>query len=87
MALDRQYTAQQAAEILGVTDDGILKMIHSGQLAASDVARTTSSKRPRWRIAESDLGRFLIARRHPASLEPMAPKQKKARQAVGDFFS
>ncbi len=86
MAIDRQYTTQEAAEILGVTDDGILQMIHGGQLAASDVARTTSSKRPRWRIAESDLGRFLIARRHPASMEPATTKPKRTRQAVGDFF-
>lgn len=62
MALDRQYTPQQVAEILGVTDDGILKMIHSGELAASDVARTTSSKRPRWRIAESLLWSHLLWR-------------------------
>ena len=87
MAIDRQYTPQQAAEILGVSDDGIVAMIHSGELVAVNVARAADSMRPRWRIAESDLGRFLIARRHPASMEPNATKPKRTRQAVGDFFS
>ena len=86
MQVDKHYTPQEAAEILGVTDDGIVAMIHSGELVAANVARAADSKKPRWRIAESDLGRFLISRRHPASMEPQSAKPKRARQTVGDFF-
>ena len=86
MQVEQHFSPQQAAEILGVTDDGIVAMIHSGELVATNVARAADSKRPRWRIAESDLGRFLLSRRHPASQEQRPPRKLK-RDGVKQFFS
>lgn len=73
----RYYTPQEAAETLSCDDEQILSWIHSGELPAINVAKSTQQKRPRWRIAESDLGKFLLARRHPASMKPVAPKTAK----------
>lgn len=71
----RYYTVQAAAETLAADDEQILSWIHSGQLKAVNVAKDPKGKRPRWRIAEGDLGRFLLSRQHPASV-------KAATQAV-----
>lgn len=85
MVDSKYYTTQQAAEILGTDDEQILSWIHSGELAAVNVAKSLQGKRPRWRIAEADLGKFLIGRTHPASMQsvaPKAPRQQKPKQYV-----
>jgi hypothetical protein len=88
MQVDKHYTPQQAAEIVGMTDDGIVSLIHSGEIIATNVARSKDSKRPRWRIAESDLGRFLLSRRHPASLQQSTKSTRRPKQTgVKQFFS
>lgn len=87
MQVEKYYSPQQAAEMLNVTDDGIVAMIHSGELVATNVARLADSKRPRWRIAESDLGRFLLSRRHPASQQPVRTTRKPKRDSGKQFFS
>lgn len=86
MQVDKHYTPQQAAEIIGITDDGIVSLIHSGEIIATNVARSKDSKRPRWRIAESDLGRFLLSRRHPATQQAVKPKRQR-QQATTQFFA
>ncbi len=86
MNVDKHYTPQQAAEILGISDDGVVALIHSGEIIATNVARSKDSKRPRWRIAASDLGRFLLSRRHPATQEAVKPKRQR-KQTVTQFFS
>lgn len=85
MVDSRYYSPQQAAEVLGTDDEQVLSWIHSGELAAVNVAKSLQGKRPRWRISESDLGKFLIARRHPASTQHAAPavaKRKAPKQIV-----
>lgn len=83
---DKYYSVQAAAATLAVDDEQILSLIHSGNLRAVNMAKT-GSKRPRWRIAESDLGRFLLSRLHPASAtqasKPAITKRSKpAKQHV-----
>lgn len=73
----RYYTPDQAAEVLGVDGEKVLGWIHSGELAASNVGSRPDGGKPRWRIAEADLGRFLIARRHPAASRPATQLQRK----------
>lgn len=69
MVDSRYYTTQQAAETLGVDDEQILRWIHGGTLPAYNVAKVLDAKRPRWRIAEADLAKFLMTRRsQPAPL-------------------
>ena len=81
MVDSRYYTPQQACEILGTDDEQVLSWIHSGELAAVNVAKSLQGKRPRWRIAEADLAKFLMARRHPASTQKqtVAPKTRQAK--------
>jgi excisionase family DNA binding protein len=74
----RYYDSQQAAETLGVDTEQVLRWIHSGELPAFNVAKTLDAKRPRWRIAEADLAKFLMGRRSPVSqVQPVAKVQKR----------
>ena len=85
MELDeRTLTVQAAAEFLQTTEEGVLALIHSGQLIASNVNVKPNAQRPRWRILASDLGRFLLKTRH--TVEQPRAKQKRAKSAVKDYF-
>lgn len=62
----RFFTTSEAAEILATNEDKVRSWIHSGELCAVDVAAKPGGKKPRWRIPETALSRFLIGRqRHP----------------------
>ena len=76
--LDQHYEPKQAAELLGVDAEQVLGWIHAGEIVAADVSKQ-NSKRPRWRISESELGRFLLRRRHPAAGSPQ-PKPTRLPQ-------
>ena len=78
MVDSRYFTPQQAAEVLGTDDEQVLAWIHTGELVAINVAKSVKQQRPRWRISESDLAKFLMARRHPASMQqPIAKASKR----------
>lgn len=81
----RYYTVQAAAETLSIDDEQVLSFIHGGHLKAVNLAKA-NSKRPRWRIAEGELGRFLLSRLHPSSVAvPVAKttaRPKPAKQHV-----
>lgn len=80
MVDSRYYSVQQVAEILGVDEEQILRFIHSGELAAYNLAKQ-GAKRPTWRVAEADAAKLLMARRSPASqVQPSAPKASKRPQ-------
>jgi hypothetical protein len=82
----KYYTVKQVAEIFGCDDETVTGWINSSQLAAHDICKTPGGKRPTWRIAEADLGRFLIARRKASDVAPLArqrtPKQPQPKQYV-----
>ncbi len=84
MTVDLQYfTPQQAAEKLGCDVEQVIYWIGSGQLPAANVAKSPNGLRPRWRIAEADLGRFLLSRRNAPPAPPVKrEKQIKAKQYV-----
>ncbi|QEG41342.1 helix-turn-helix domain-containing protein [Roseimaritima ulvae] len=73
----RFFTPPQAAEVLGVTPDKVLLWIKSGELPASNLAANPNGERPRWRIAEDDLARFLFRRRHPVEAKPKGKPRKR----------
>lgn len=60
--LPRFLTTTQVAEMLAVTVDKIVDLIHSGQLPAVNVALQRGGK-ARWRISATDLENFLATRR------------------------
>ncbi len=76
MVDQRYYSVQDAAKALSCDDETILAQIHSGELPAVNIAKNPNAKRPTWRIAESELGRWLLKRGNAPKQEP-APKQVK----------
>jgi predicted site-specific integrase-resolvase len=77
--LEKHYQPNEAAELLSCDSEQVLAWIHSGELVASNIAKTLNAKRPRWRIPESEIGRFLI-RRHPASQQQQQPTQRPTKR-------
>jgi hypothetical protein len=73
----RYYSPAHAAEVLAVDSEQVIAWIHAGELTAVNVAKSTAGKRPRWRIAENELGRFLMRRRHPATMQQPAAKPSR----------
>lgn len=67
-SLDDWLKVIEAAAELATTEHTVLAHIHSGELAAVNIARPGSS-RPSWRIRRSDLEAFLTRRRAVQPLE------------------
>ena len=82
----RYFTPQQAAEALAVDVEKILGWIHEGQLRACNVGRKANTLRPRWRIGEADLGRFLLSRQHPAAMQSAPAPRRRKQAGVTEFF-
>ncbi len=68
MAVSQQLSIAETADLCGVDEEQVTHWIGSGELPATNVAKAPDGKRPRWRVAEDDLAKFLFKRRHPASL-------------------
>ena len=82
MVDQKYYTVQEAAKVLSCDDETILAQIHSGELPAVNIAKRFQAKRPTWRIAEGELGRWLLKRgnavKHEVASKPAkrpTPKQ------------
>jgi excisionase family DNA binding protein len=72
--LPRYLTVADSAEMLAVTHDKVLDLIHSGQLPAVDVSLHRGGK-ARWRIALTDLELWLAGRR----TQPRSPTARRTR--------
>lgn len=70
------YSVQRACSVLDCDDETILAAIHSGELRAIDIRKNLDGKRPTWRIAESELGRWLLKRGNAIKQEEV-PRQAK----------
>jgi hypothetical protein len=68
---EKYYSPKEAAEKLQCDEERVLE----GDLVAANIASSKSAQRPRWRIAEADLGRFLLSRRNVQSLAEPKPKR------------
>jgi excisionase family DNA binding protein len=76
-------TTAEAAEFLSVTTDKITDLIHSGQLAAVNVALHPGGK-PRWRIADEALKQFITSRQsQPVSIS--TPRRKRQPESVTQY--
>jgi excisionase family DNA binding protein len=67
---------REVAERLGVDIDVVLHWLHTGELVGFNVAQV-AGRRPRWRIAEEELQRFLQRR----SMAPVPSQQRQKRQS------
>lgn len=78
-ATERKYKSPPTiASELGVSPDKVLGWIRAGELRAVDLASRRGG-RPRYRVAQADLDRFLLSR----SATPK-PKTPRARRRVAD---
>lgn len=79
-------TLKKTAEWLGVDRDAITAFIKSGELPAVNVARSSSAKRPSWRIRFEDLETFELSRRtgsKPSKTESTAVKRPPIQRRQG----
>lgn len=74
----------EVSKSLGTNENKILNLIRSGELPAINVAQNGNGKRPRWRIADTDLDAFLESRKTATSPRVAIRKTRKPRQRV--FF-
>jgi excisionase family DNA binding protein len=65
----------EVADLLGVSPDKVLTWLRSGELVGVDVSARRGG-RPRWRIADAELQRFLRARQSIA--QPIVRRSRKA---------
>lgn len=83
----RTMTVSQCAEYLQTTEESVLRMIHRGELAASNIVTKANAVRPRWRILEVDLASLLMRTRFQSPVMA-TQKPKRAKRTSGkDYFS
>ncbi|MEO2047197.1 MAG: helix-turn-helix domain-containing protein [Pirellulales bacterium] len=80
-------TPPELAKLLGVGHDKILHNIRTGELEAVNMA-TSRSGRPRYRIHESAIERFLLSRRvvPDGGLSTTKRLRRQAQSGVKEFF-
>ena len=81
---DRAHTVKETAEFLNTTEEGVLSLIKRNELPASNINTKPNAQRPRWRILASDIGKFMLKTRQQA--QAIAPKQKRNKSSVKDYF-
>lgn len=78
---ERRLTTSQVAKRLGLDGDAgvrhVLRLIESGDLCAVDIS--TGEKRPRWRVAESEVERYIADREAEAQARAQVPDQQISR--------
>lgn len=68
-------TPPEAAKRLGVHPDKVVSWINTGELVGTNLAADPSGKRPRWRISQVELEKFLANRQLPVGRAPgMSPQ-------------
>jgi len=65
------YSPQQAAELLGVTKDHVLRLIKSGKLVASNIGL---GQRAVWRISREGINNFLSESKKESHEQPRDTK-------------
>lgn len=72
----------EIAESVGVREHTVLEWIRRGDLEAYNVGRAANKQKPRWRIAQAALDKFLQARSNRST---NGNGQRRRRSRVGDF--
>lgn len=77
------YTLQEFADHLGVHIQTVRDWIRSGQLAATNVSRNPSSRRPRYRITQKAAEAFEATR--TASTQPVRRRSRRKTDYI-DYY-
>ncbi|MCX7419644.1 MAG: helix-turn-helix domain-containing protein [Planctomycetia bacterium] len=81
---DRTYSVRDLTERYAVNEHTILVWIRSGELKAINVGRSPDKKKPRWRITESALAAFELART-PTPTPPRTRRKKQSTNVI-EFY-
>jgi len=65
------YSPQEAAELLGVTKDHVLRLIKSGKLMASNIGL---GQRSVWRISSDEINKFFTRSKKKQDEQPRDPQ-------------
>ena len=65
----RAYTADEVAELESVNRETVLMWIRTGELAAHNASQNSKSRKPRWRVTDSDLTAFRLARQNGSAVQ------------------
>lgn len=76
--LDWHYTPVEVAKLLDVVETQVLAWIHSKELVAFNVAKDPNGERPRWRISESEVCKFLVRRSNQDKFDRREKERIKA---------
>ena len=80
-------TVAQCAELLQCTEESVLKMIHRGELNASNINTKRDAQRPRWRVLETDLASLLMRTRFQSPVMAQKPKRPTRKATpTKDYF-
>jgi excisionase family DNA binding protein len=74
----------QIAEVLGVDASKVLAWLKRGELVGVNLAESATG-RPRWRISQEALDRFLAARQSHAPQPKVTRRRKRSAQVI-EFF-
>jgi excisionase family DNA binding protein len=72
----KSYTVADAADILGIREKHVIKLIHAGQLEAFNVTADPAGLRPTWRVPSDAIEAFKATRMHT----PPQPRAQRRRQ-------
>ena len=86
MLIGPMLTISQVAVRLGTDRDGVSRLIASRDLLAINVARSSSAKRPTWRIRPEDLDTFEMSRRSVKPSSAARPRQNKCAATGRKWF-
>jgi hypothetical protein len=76
------FTVKQLCDRFCIGECTVLGWIRRGELAAINVGRTPGKKKPRWRVTESALAAFELARTASPPPEPV----RRRKSAVLEFI-
>jgi hypothetical protein len=77
------FTVEEIAEMESVHVETVQQWIRSGELPAHNASASKASKKPRWRVTESDLQTFRIARQN--NLGTAAPKTRRPATSIPNY--
>ncbi|GEM_PF-2095030 len=71
------YTVEEAAEVLGITRRQVISLLTRGELPWINVSKDKQTSKPRKRISEADLNRFIEMRRVEPPPKPLRWRRRQ----------